>query len=486
MKTVLQTLILVLITLSLSSQNYFSIKANAISYFTYSSSTGILPIRIDSTISRGDSTDYYSFYVFTKSSISPYHYFTNKTSWIGKKLIDCGNGTNIFIKENNDSIFIKTNALLNESWKMYKYANGNFILATISNTYNDTITLGLTDSVKVISLQLKSSDSSNLSSPLNSKTFVLSKNYGFFVLTFINNFPENNGTPQKLIGLTNPVVGWQNIQLKDFYSMQPGSEIHYKTTNDDICQSQNSYFVYVIIKYLACELDTINNKIKFTCERCGLKVMNYDSTHYHDTVSFNVSLSGNINHLPLEIFYSGNSPKWISKTINSASEESNYNYTAIGNGEYVINPYGTGGNRNTYYVSLGSLYYDSYQCGGGSVPWIASSYSNFIYYNVNGVEWGTPYECKKLLNIQDNKINLSNDFKLYPNPSNNYFIIELNTVNQQSFKLKTTNLQGQIIKSKVLFEQINNIDVSDLQNGIYIIEITNNENTYYNKLIINK
>jgi hypothetical protein len=149
------------------SQNYLSIKPDAISYYLGTSDETVSPIRIDSIITNGINTEYYSFCMIRPIPNS--NYYTEKgPSWIGKKMTDCGNSMNLFFNKENDTIYIKTNALLNESWKMFTFSNGNYVQATISSKALETI-IGLSDSVKTISLQVKNSSGTNISNLCESR-----------------------------------------------------------------------------------------------------------------------------------------------------------------------------------------------------------------------------------------------------------------------------------------------------------------------------
>jgi len=69
-------------------------------------------------------------------------------------------------------------------------------------------------------------------------------------------------------------------------------------------------------------------------------------------------------------------------------------------------------------------------------------------------------------NIHDENI-----LKLYPNPSKDNFYIDLNDI--QNVQMKIYNLVGECVMQKELRSGSNNVDVRELLNGIYIIQITN-------------
>lgn len=74
------------------------------------------------------------------------------------------------------------------------------------------------------------------------------------------------------------------------------------------------------------------------------------------------------------------------------------------------------------------------------------------------------------------------DFKIYPNPSENYINIT-NTKNLKIDFIEIYDLQGKILKKQT--ESSTTIDVSDLQKGMYLLKITS-ENNLSNQLFIKK
>jgi len=78
-------------------------------------------------------------------------------------------------------------------------------------------------------------------------------------------------------------------------------------------------------------------------------------------------------------------------------------------------------------------------------------------------------DCEKIYSVEENNSNDNSLFRIFPNPTNGTFVLE--TENNVSFKI--TNLIGQTIISGNLEIGTNNIDVSDLNDGIYFIIVGN-------------
>jgi hypothetical protein len=78
-----------------------------------------------------------------------------------------------------------------------------------------------------------------------------------------------------------------------------------------------------------------------------------------------------------------------------------------------------------------------------------------------------------------------NELNIYPNPSiNGLFTLQMD--NRQKTEVKVFDLSGKMVRNMQVQQSVQQIDLSDLQNGIYFVQATNNEKTYSAKIVINK
>ena len=77
-----------------------------------------------------------------------------------------------------------------------------------------------------------------------------------------------------------------------------------------------------------------------------------------------------------------------------------------------------------------------------------------------------------------------NDFKIYPNPANDYVTIELNAINTSS-KLEVYDIQGKVIlvNNNINSESIQ-LNISEFNSGLYFIKVSNSGASEIQKLII--
>jgi hypothetical protein len=77
--------------------------------------------------------------------------------------------------------------------------------------------------------------------------------------------------------------------------------------------------------------------------------------------------------------------------------------------------------------------------------------------------------------------NLANDFNLFPNPVTNG-IVNINSNGADAMQVQVYDVLGKMVKSETLSN--NTLDVSNLNTGLYIVKITQNQNSVTKKLVI--
>ena len=82
----------------------------------------------------------------------------------------------------------------------------------------------------------------------------------------------------------------------------------------------------------------------------------------------------------------------------------------------------------------------------------------------------------ELLTVQVDDIDKDeNNFKLFPNPTSAFLFVSLNDSEQTQQRFRIYNLQGKLVQEQAIQQKI---DVSAFSNGLYIVEMVSNENTY--------
>jgi len=133
--------------------------------------------------------------------------------------------------------------------------------------------------------------------------------------------------------------------------------------------------------------------------------------------------------------------------------------------------------RNTYGRGIGQVG-EYMQYGGVMDPAVNI---NLFYYKKNGVECGTPDTTMVGTNQYLAK---DKTFKIFPNPTRSDVSI-LNSSDEKSYRIKLYNNHGQFIKTNSCFGEIYNLNLSELNNGIYFLEICTNNRVEKFKVIKN-
>ena len=113
--------------------------------------------------------------------------------------------------------------------------------------------------------------------------------------------------------------------------------------------------------------------------------------------------------------------------------------------------------------------------------------SGFIYvYGINSCGTGDPSSVHLLTIITSLAELYGIELKLYPNPSNGEFFLDLNGDPINTYDLKVMNLFGSEVYKSVISQKQNRLDLSHLPNGMYYMVLTNDKVKIVEKFVIVK
>lgn len=112
----------------------------------------------------------------------------------------------------------------------------------------------------------------------------------------------------------------------------------------------------------------------------------------------------------------------------------------------------------------------------------------FFLNNSLGYAVGDDGVILKYSNITgiDNSELVNEKMTIYPNPVINNISIKIKGYNNEVFTMNIYTVSGELIRSEILKHNLQQINVGDLSNGIYIVEIKSKEWTEKQKLIIQR
>lgn len=180
------------------------------------------------------------------------------------------------------------------------------------------------------------------------------------------------------------------------------------------------------------------------------------------------------------------------KDIESGS--SNSNISSIGNiGDVVFFGAGDNSQNKELWKSDGTaegtvLFQDinpsTAQYGNGSNPSNFFASNDVLYFSANNGTVGS--ELFKLeqsaLSVEKNELNSLVEFSVYPNPTSS--ILNLKIENQQIKEVKIYNLMGkEVLKNSSKLSEKENINISHLSSGMYLLQVKTDANTFTKKII---
>jgi hypothetical protein len=121
-----------------------------------------------------------------------------------------------------------------------------------------------------------------------------------------------------------------------------------------------------------------------------------------------------------------------------------------------------------------------------SVAGIGTHPISYSYTGTNGCSNSTTTNIQVNSCVGIHEIdNLNSLISIYPNPANDKLNIKINKFNNTNqYKFKLVSVEGKELKSESLINSQTEIDVSDLSNGIYFLEVNTANSNLRKKLII--
>lgn len=469
---------------TLMAQNYQPIQSGRISYFI-AQDGNVKCVKIDSVEFKTDSILHPVANIQQKewNCITPFG-----ASWIGKKVIIKSNGITVFLNKDSDSVKIKTNANINETWTAYLFPDSSMVIATVMNF--DTLGfLGLVDSAKTIGFKVFDKKMNPLNHILNSMSIILSKNYGFVKTLNFGMFPgfdiyyyEDQLQEFTLAGLSAPKLGIQNPEWYNVNDFQVGDEIHVSYESSEWYDP--AYVVsdlqLTIYKYLERNenADSIVYKIERTQSLKKTAIANITFTYLHDTIESIIKPWPLFEKLPGEVIVeenwayalSMNADTLMSKTIPSVYERFQQNSESCWSNCCADGCFPT----DTYIKGLGGPYYECSNVfsGGGLV-------NKLVYYKKGSESWGVPLVITSVPNIR-----IADKIVIYPNPAKNRIFIQIQNL-EFPILLEVLNMEGLVLLTNRVDSNSSSVNIEILKSGIYIYRLTTNgERIKTGKLII--
>lgn len=437
-------------------------------------------VRIDSIADMEDAGTYYYTYNTLEfiTTDDDYYYYDPFSSWIGNPIKIMSDGMNIFNQKDGREISINTRAGINEEWDLYHLEDGGVIRSKVIDIEYRQIIDDVYDSVKIIANQAYNESGETVSHQLNSVKFWLSKHYGLVNMPYFYNF---YGGHSIIVGIKAPdfEVGAVNyLPNQIFNSLSIGDEFHYYWLSED-------YRYYIKRTITGKQIE--GQKLQYFYKICkNTRGLGFDSTNIVEEL--NESIVFPINFMPQEVIWDTTIlgvPFYFNLEKGGTDFCGNRTHYRYGYIEGYSNTIYQGRPVWRVHLDLGG-HYNRVPRWTENLGWYYSdrgeysSPDNPVYMRNEIEECGTPFDfsCETGLEEVDNSA-----LTILPNPSKGLvYIYSLEKIEE----VLVHNLNGQLVwRVDELIE--GSIDLSHLENGIYLLNIkTQNQNIIHRKVIINR
>jgi hypothetical protein len=468
----------------LVAQNYQNICTPGITFYINSAGK-IMAFRQDSIWSPGNNDTIFISYRTIRPFFINGCYDTTNGSILGRRIYKKQDGTFYFFNWNHDTLTIKSQTAINETWKFCNLTGGSRIDATVINILTDTV-LGLSDQVKIISFQAKDQNGNNIPHFLNLKTISLSRHYGItktFDLYFMPDTLTNDTASYMMNGKTALHLGIQNLTWRDIYNFDVGDEFHY--TGNQTYWGYGSSGWNIIKRVLGKEVFGNMDSVKYTMEFCKIMWLpqpppNIETTYDTVVESYDFITLGNdetVQKLPESFSSNGYGAPSFGRGIwfpgRQTQEYIDFSYYLLGNcWGFPFEPY--------YYTfdyseGLGNTYKFHMEIDFDMITWQEA----LVYYKKGSEIWGTPValNCVTLIPVEEKTKPVFPDMRINPNPVETEAEISLEGFKQSGLRYILYNNLGQQVYVREIHSDPLIFDRSGLPGGLYVITLVDDNNT---------
>ncbi len=402
------------------------------------------------------------------SSPDGFCYKLNREFFFGKCMTKKSNGDYLFSVTNNDTIRIKTQVELNDTFvylREVQHPDSNY-LAVVKSKQPETFE-GATDSVITYSIIRVNALKQQIPSPSNGKELKISKQFGCIQWLY-----PGDSTELRPAHCSDRVFGKPYPSIKQLNTYEQGDVFEYRVTNVPYSPIPGFYY---------------HNPYE------RRKIISKEATPNNDTIKYKIEISTiYLNQQPRKIEYDT-----LDVMITNSDEDETWCLHKLFNTTFFNLGFGTylnimldsmGFSLEAKKDLYGPTYPDScyhppvdgvtpsllFRPGFGLVYSVTPDFlseraqiKELYYYKKGNVTWGTPINFNILLN-QDH-LPKANALLIYPNPVQDILTIEWNEPIPIQFVLY--DLVGKEVLTTSLDEGKNELTLSSLPSGVYFYSV---------------
>ena len=426
-------------------------------------------------------------------------YCKSEGGFIANKILVDADKNTLLINRNGDTIYIKTQANLNDTWTAMTLPNGNYIEAKVVSVSSKVWLSGfndyLDDQNKRISFTAKDANGTTINHMINDKYVEIGQKNGFYEGIGFLHFP-NDTSFYSFQGLEkgNGLLGENRTVPNEGYKLtnyQPGTEFHYKRT---VVQN-NSRIIYLTHQKIT-NVISFFNPLEYEMEICEATIteVDHDGDGFYEQSDSSAITSTTINLIPTSEVpnLQGTHFEKIGKRVYHFFETPTFavNYRidslAFANNDCVSHSDSCWNKeRYTVYTRWFGKRKDVRKNTNTCTGDIYSDIYELVYYNINGWEFGSPVlDCNTFISDNQSVIELSN-IKIAPNPANDMLNIQSEEKPKEG-QIRVFNNIGQTVfeQSFSHFPNSFNLQTANWENGLYFVEITIGNSRKVEKVVV--
>jgi len=400
-------------------------------------------------------------------------------SWIGKYMMTDGFGNNYFFTSTEDTICIRTDASAGDSWVFA--GNDSIQIVAYISTEDISIILGEPDSTKTICFQSYNNEGETIFNPFDLKVLKLSKNHGLVNSIDFYNFSFNNPYIYNLAGISEPLLGLQNLTSKEVFDFSPG----------DVFHIEDKYWYWLGVTNLHWSVNRIlesnwapsGDSVKYSIARFIRKIAYSPGGPYiwyiNDTINqtYIFDQLEYINSYPEKVSYTEYDTGYFSGINNMHQSSTNkYNFRRVKSSlrgwwhyyNCIIHPLYQ--EEMKYFIDGCGEYYSKYYSDNGYHP--SGSSSELLYFSKGTDTWGIPFDTSTWNTTfsDSDSVSTQDQIVLYPNPAGDRVTIEISSFdNSSSYCMKIYAVAGNKTDEMIIPEKSFTFSAGKYAPGIYFL-----------------
>jgi len=464
-------LFFILISQVLIAQNYRCVNSGRDYLFQSNLDEHMLGLHIDSiTINNGDSI--FKNYLQLQN---PDLWSSNCTritdsTWVGVKVI-VNSLDNYFINKLGDTVLIKPNEQVNNSWTMFR--NDSVVIEATIDSISTKDILGNSSNIKYISMNFMDTNGTIINHDLQGQQLMLSEDFGLIETYSFFNFPADTERFSLVLK--------EKFNAQTIFDFNIGDVFH--TRNITYLPDWGTYTHDQLY-----EIKTVTNKA--VSNNGDTIIYGYDAKlflrEYYSTpdtvisdttiyIGYKEEVIILSEHPRLELFanqitgeeYSGSRAQFAFNSTFNSYQKSLDGYGTFDTSSNCVAPYiDCGYDPDSYAIGLGKTY--QWFC---NMCLSCNQYYELVYAKKGNIEYGTPLSWSQITSLGEES-QVSN-LNVFPNPFSDK--IEIQLPSNADYFIQLLNSIGQIIYSEKLNGSRTSINTEQLPSGAYFLRINSDQ-----------